>query len=134
MTTFQKRLEVRRAYTCNTAPTPHSSNHAFSMDPQVLLAFCLLCLSLGMNDQEEIDPKDYRIEKKDLNRALNLINTPLKEEVVFPNPAAGAQWFPNAGLGLFMHWGMHSVDGVQPAWNMIQHCRYEGRDPHTVKQ
>lgn len=134
MTTFQKRPGVNRARTCNTAPTPHSSNHAFSMYPQILLTFCLVFLPLGMNAQEEINPKDYHIEKKDLNRALTLINTPLKENVAFPNPAAGAQWFPNAGLGLFMHWGIHSVDGVQPSWNMIQHYRYAGRDPHTVKQ
>ncbi len=31
-----------------------------------------------------------------------------------------ARWFPKAGLGLFMHWGIHSVKGVQPSWAMIK--------------
>lgn len=31
-----------------------------------------------------------------------------------------AQWFPEAGFGLFMHWGIHSVKGVQPSWAMIK--------------
>jgi alpha-L-fucosidase len=31
-----------------------------------------------------------------------------------------AQWFPQAGLGLFMHWGIHSVAGIQPSWAMIK--------------
>src|SRR4030042_999706 len=31
-----------------------------------------------------------------------------------------AQWFPQAGMGLFMHWGIHSVAGIQPSWAMIK--------------
>ncbi|UCH34510.1 MAG: alpha-L-fucosidase [Armatimonadota bacterium] len=31
-----------------------------------------------------------------------------------------AQWFPKAGLGLFMHWGIHSAAGIQPSWAMIK--------------
>lgn len=31
-----------------------------------------------------------------------------------------AEWFPHAGFGLFMHWGIHSVKGVQPSWAMIK--------------
>ena len=31
-----------------------------------------------------------------------------------------AQWFPKAGLGLFMHWGIHSVAGVQPSWAIFE--------------
>ena len=27
----------------------------------------------------------------------------------------GAQWFPEARFGLFMHWGIHSVAGIQPS-------------------
>ncbi len=36
----------------------------------------------------------------------------------------GAQWFPEAGLGLFMHWGIHSVAGLQPSWAMIRNYPY----------
>ncbi|MBS3800478.1 MAG: alpha-L-fucosidase [Thioalkalivibrio sp.] len=31
-----------------------------------------------------------------------------------------AQWFPEAGMGLFVHWGIHSVAGLQPSWAMIR--------------
>src|SRR3989442_14874426 len=31
-----------------------------------------------------------------------------------------AQWYPDAGLGLFLHWGIHSVAGIQPSWAMIK--------------
>ncbi len=30
----------------------------------------------------------------------------------------GAQWYGNAGFGLFMHWGIHSVAGLDPSWAM----------------
>jgi alpha-L-fucosidase len=35
-----------------------------------------------------------------------------------------AQWFPEAGLGLFLHWGIHSVAGLQPSWAMINQYPY----------
>lgn len=35
-----------------------------------------------------------------------------------------AQWFPKAGFGLFMHWGIHSVAGIQPSWAMIEGYSY----------
>jgi len=31
-----------------------------------------------------------------------------------------AQWFPQGHMGLFMHWGIHSVAGIQPSWAMIK--------------
>lgn len=93
----------------------------------------LLCLSLMAHAQWRIHPEDYDISQKDIARARQLIETPLAEPVVFPNPSAGAQWFPTAGLGLFMHWGIHSVEGVQPSWNMIKGFRYAGRNPHSRK-
>ncbi|MFH0983713.1 MAG: alpha-L-fucosidase [Planctomycetota bacterium] len=31
-----------------------------------------------------------------------------------------AQWFPQAKMGLFLHWGIHSVAGIQPSWAMIK--------------
>lgn len=37
-----------------------------------------------------------------------------------------AQWFDEAGFGLFIHWGIHSVAGVQPSWAMIKDYPYGG--------
>lgn len=32
---------------------------------------------------------------------------------------AGAQWYPDAGLGLFIHWGLSSVKNLDMSWPMI---------------
>lgn len=37
-----------------------------------------------------------------------------------PTHHPDAAWYPDAGLGLFIHWGIHSVAGVQPSWAMIK--------------
>ena len=95
---------------------------------------CGLCLRASapaappsVKDPAVIDPADYRISKRDLQRARDLLSAPSPAEpVVFPNPAPGAQWYPSAGLGLFMHWGIHSTRGAQPSWNMIKGYRYGG--------
>jgi alpha-L-fucosidase len=33
-----------------------------------------------------------------------------------------AQWFPEAGFGLFIHWGIHSVACLDPSWSMLKNC------------
>ncbi len=78
-----------------------------------LMVVMALALSLlKVNAQE---PPVYTAEA-----AYNLINT------INPVPFShtthpDAQWFPAAGMGLFMHWGIHSVAGAQPSWDMIAH-------------
>lgn len=44
-----------------------------------------------------------------------------------PTTHPEAAWFPRAGLGLFMHWGIHTVAGAQPSWAMIKDYPYGGR-------
>lgn len=42
------------------------------------------------------------------------------QEPVFPNRHPEAQWFGTAGLGLFLHWGISSVDGrIDLSWGMM---------------
>ncbi len=90
----------------------------------VLLA---LTLCAGAFAQWEIDSRDYKISKKDLKRAQELLAAPAADgKLVFPNPAPGAQWFPSASLGLFLHWGIHSMIGAQPSWNMIKDYKWGG--------
>jgi len=45
-----------------------------------------------------------------------------------------AQWFPDAGMGLFLHWGIHSVAGVQASWAMIQDYPCAGEKTLTVEE
>lgn len=72
-------------------------------------------------------PESYRIEQRDIERARHIIHTPLKEPLVMPNPEPVAQWYPHAALGLFLHWGIHSVAGAQPSWDMIAHYIWGGK-------
>ena len=43
-----------------------------------------------------------------------------------PTMHPDAQWYPRAGFGLFLHWGIHSIEGVQPSWAMIKDYPYGG--------
>ncbi len=43
------------------------------------------------------------------------------ERTTHPN----AQWFPEAGFGLFIHWGIHSVAGIEPSWAMMKNCPWQ---------
>lgn len=90
----------------------------------LILALAML-VPMSASAQWEINPDDYKIEKKDIRRARTLLSGPA-QHLVFPNPSQGAQWFPSAGLGLFMHWGIHSMIGAQPSWNMIKGYEWGG--------
>lgn len=92
---------------------------------RLLLSFLALTLCAGVFAQWEIEPRDYKISKKDMRSAKELLEAPL-QTVIFPNPSEGAQWFPSASLGLFLHWGIHSMIGAQPSWNMIKGYRWGG--------
>ena len=88
----------------------------------------LLSLSAPLAQaQLNAHPEAYKIDKKDIKRAHELISTPVKQPLVLPNPNPDAQWFPDASLGLFMHWGIHSVVGAQPSWDMIANYEWGGR-------
>ena len=39
----------------------------------------------------------------------------------------GSQWFREAGLGLFLHWGLSNVDGnMDLSWGMMANTPYDG--------
>lgn len=63
--------------------------------------------------------------------ALELLATPddVVGNVPTPNPDPGAQWWKEAGFGLFLHWGIHSVEKLQPSWAAIRGYPYGGDDP-----
>lgn len=93
-------------------------------------ALAIICAALccaGLKAQINFPPTEhYAIEQSDIDRAERLLATPLKKPLKYPNPSKGARWFPEASLGLFMHWGIHSTLGAQPSWAMINHFRYNG--------
>lgn len=94
---------------------------------KALTIICAALCCLGLDAQINFPPVEhYDIEQSDIYRAELLLCTPLKKPLEYPNPSKGAQWFPDASLGLFMHWGIHSTLGAQPSWAMINHYRYNG--------
>ena len=65
----------------------------------------------------------YRVTDPALRAlALELLATPDEAviDLVTPNPDPGADWWRAAGLGLFLHWGIHSVEKLQPSWAAIR--------------
>jgi hypothetical protein len=50
--------------------------------------------------------------------SLLVLLLPAAGPVRASNPDPAAQWFPDAGLGLFVHWGLASVKGVNISWSM----------------
>ena len=99
-----------------------------AMKMRVLTAVMTALLTgVAMIAQPVIDPADYQIEKADIERAVKMMESPLKKAPVLPNPSKGAAWFPDASLGLFLHFGIHSPLGAQPSWNMIKDYRWGGK-------
>ena len=66
----------------------------------------------------------YQVDAETWALARKLLDSKETPELPFPNPHPDAQWFPKAGFGLFMHWGIHSVAGIQPSWAMIKDYPY----------
>lgn len=97
------------------------------MRKQFILLACTLGITLSAGAQLGSYPESYKISSADIDRAKQIISAPLKAPLQFPNPHPNAQWFPDATLGLFLHWGIHSVVGAQPSWDMISNYRYGGR-------
>lgn len=92
----------------------------------LLLMSCIMTI-FSINAQLGAYKESYIIDSADVMRAHVLLTTSLKQKVVMPNPHPDAQWYPDASLGLFMHWGIHSVAGAQPSWDMISNYKYGGK-------
>ncbi len=93
----------------------------------LLVLFFVVMMSFTASAQLNSFPESYKIDKEDIDRIRQVISAPLQSGVEMPNPNNDAQWFPQASLGLFIHWGIHSVVGAQPSWDMISHYKYGGK-------
>jgi alpha-L-fucosidase len=82
----------------------------------LILFFLLTNLATAQNaktfSQEEAFRLIEKVEKVSFQRTTN--------------PAA--QWFPQAGFGLFIHWGIHSVIAADPSWSMLKNCPWLKED------
>jgi len=86
---------------------------------------------------EKIGPQEsdsklggYAINPVWMAEAMKVFNAP-KPKLELPTKHPDAQWFPEASFGLFLHWGIHSVDGIDPSWSMMKGCPWHGSsDPY----
>jgi alpha-L-fucosidase len=86
---------------------------------------------------EKIGPQEsdnklggYAIDEAWMAEAMKVFNAP-KPKLELPTKHPDAQWFPQASFGLFLHWGIHSVDGIDPSWSMMKGCPWHGSsDPY----
>lgn len=88
------------------------------------------------NPSEQLDTPAaraaYRVTDPALRAlALALLATPdaAVTDLATPNPDPGAAWWKEAGFGLFMHWGIHSVGKLQPSWAAVRGYPHGGVDP-----
>lgn len=84
---------------------------------KVLFTFLLLWLAIFSLAQKTIPIS----EREAFSLITTVERTPFKR-----NSHQSAQWFPEAGLGLFIHWGIHSVAALDPSWTMIKNCPWAG--------
>ena len=82
----------------------------------ILLYLCLFSVSSAQNISEFT-------ETEAINFIDKLQGTKFQHT---ENPEA--QWFPKAGFGLFIHWGIHSVVGIDPSWSMLANCPWLKND------
>lgn len=77
----------------------------------VTIISCLSCNLFGQTNKNPSDSIAYL-------QAQQLKQTEHKN--VYSNSHPNAQWFPKAGLGLFIHWGMAAVSGTGDlSWGML---------------
>ncbi len=86
---------------------------------------------------EKIGPQEsdsklggHAIDEMWMAEAMKVFNAP-RPKLELPTRHPDAQWFPEASFGLFLHWGIHSVAGIDPSWSMMKGCPWHGSsDPY----
>ena len=91
----------------------------------IMISLCITFLFSNANAQEENHFHKMSLE------ALEKLKT-VKKIPFSRTTHLDAQWFPEAGFGLFMHWGIHSVAGIEPSWSMKKNVPFIS-DPDKEK-
>lgn len=79
------------------------------------LLFGLICLTASAQS-----PSGYN--EHEAYALINTIEGRAFEHTTHPD----AQWYPQAGFGLFIHWGIHAVTGTDPSWSMLKNIPWLG--------
>ncbi|KFC60056.1 hypothetical protein FEM08_11670 [Flavobacterium gilvum] len=63
-------------------------------------------------------------------KSVNLDPTPQNKNYTYQhNTNPGSQWFPDAGIGMFIHWGISSVNELDLSWPMRAGTQIGWRNP-----
>ena len=93
------------------------------MTENVIKTVCLFLLTVSIPTGFVVNAQHDRQREMALE-ALRKLDT-VKEVSFRRTQDPDAQWFPEAGFGLFMHWGIHSVKGLEPSWAMMKNCPWQ---------
>lgn len=78
----------------------------------------LIIMSVSISHSQSIRSANKNKDAEDVKAEHGMINNS-EEKNVTKNNNPDAQWFPDAGLGLFIHWGIYSVKNLDNSWPMI---------------
>ncbi|HUB87697.1 MAG TPA: alpha-L-fucosidase [Verrucomicrobiae bacterium] len=82
----------------------------------VLLFLAALVAATGSAQTNQVAPKPGALENVQAEHDAIGDAASTNTQAHTLNP--GAQWYPDAGLGLFIHWGIASVKGINISWSM----------------
>ncbi len=101
-------------FACSNQESTSSDANEDSLDELIAVANMAENMA-GAADKDKGLPGRYQLQKP----------LPLTEK---------AQWFNNAGLGLFIHWGPASVPDIEDVWRMRQAKKGEPSQPKVVPE
>jgi alpha-L-fucosidase len=82
----------------------------------VMLALSISCVpGVSAQEKSQSGAADKQTVKEEHAGIGVEATKPTNSHTMHPD----AQWFPDAGLGLFLHWGISSVRGMNISWPMI---------------
>ncbi len=81
---------------------------------KLTVAFLIFCNLYGGNFSSEAEIKTVENAPEEKSAIGNAAMTDTQAHTTHPD----AQWFPDAGLGLFIHWGIASVKAINISWSM----------------
>ena len=76
-----------------------------------------------MINKEEWFGTEFDLDVEGQHNSLILKHPEIRDDLGSDHP--DAQWFKNAGLGMFLHWGISAVDGrIDISWGMLANADY----------
>jgi alpha-L-fucosidase len=85
---------------------------------QIAFLFCAV-LAVGTSSAQT-NPAPPKVDVENVQAEHDAIGNAVMTNSSAHTKSPDAQWFSDAGLGLFIHWGIASVKGINISWSMIE--------------